>query len=46
MPKIFEYFGILLFFYSSEHEPIHVHGKKASLKVKQNSISLMAKFQR
>jgi len=27
MPKIFEYLGILLFFYSNEHEPIHVHGK-------------------
>jgi len=27
MPKIFEYLGILIFFYSSEHEPIHVHGK-------------------
>ena len=27
MPNIFEYLGILLFFYSNEHEPIHVHGK-------------------
>ena len=27
MPKIFEYMGILIFFYSNEHEPIHVHGK-------------------
>lgn len=27
MPKIFEYLGILIFFYSNEHEPIHVHGK-------------------
>ena len=27
MPKIFEYFGILIFFYSNEHDPIHVHGK-------------------
>lgn len=25
MPKIFEYFGFIFFFYSSEHEPIHVH---------------------
>ena len=24
MPKIFEYLGILIFFYSNEHEPIHV----------------------
>ena len=27
MPKIFEYLGILILFYSNEHEPIHVHGK-------------------
>jgi len=27
MPKIFEYLGILVFFYSNGHEPIHVHGK-------------------
>lgn len=25
MPKIFEYFGFIFFFYSNEHEPIHVH---------------------
>ncbi len=27
MPKIYEYMGIVLFFYSNEHEPIHIHGK-------------------
>ena len=27
MPKLFEYLGIIIFFYSNEHEPIHVHGK-------------------
>jgi len=26
MPKIYEYFGIIFFFYSNEHEPVHVHG--------------------
>ena len=25
MPKIFEYFGFISYFYSNEHEPIHVH---------------------
>ena len=25
IPKIFEYFGFVFFFYSNEHEPIHVH---------------------
>lgn len=28
MPKIFEYFGFVFFFYSNEHEPIHVHVMK------------------
>jgi len=27
MPKIYEYLGILIFFYSNEHEPIPVHAK-------------------
>lgn len=25
MPKIYEYFGLIFFFYSNEHEPVHVH---------------------
>ena len=34
MPKIFEYFGFIFYFYSNEHEPIHVHvihGAKESI---------------
>jgi len=27
MPKLYEYLGIALFFYSNEHEPVHVHGR-------------------
>jgi hypothetical protein len=34
MPKIFEYLGIILFFYSNEHEPIHVHGTYGSFESK------------
>ena len=33
-PEIFEYLGILLYFYSNEHEPIHVHGKKGEFESK------------
>ena len=29
MPKLYEYLGILIYFYSNEHEPIHVHGRHA-----------------
>lgn len=27
MPKLYEYFGVLVMFYANEHEPVHVHGK-------------------
>lgn len=27
MPKLYEYFGLIVMFYSNEHEPVHVHGK-------------------
>ena len=27
MPKILEYFGFIFYFFSNEHEPIHVHVK-------------------
>ncbi len=27
MPKPYEYLGIIVLFYSNEHEPVHVHGK-------------------
>ncbi len=44
MPKIFEYLGILIFFYSNEHEPIHVHAKKGEYESKavcrQNSLKM------
>lgn len=27
MPKLYEYLGLIILFYSHEHEPIHVHCK-------------------
>jgi len=27
MPKLYEYLGIIVYFWSNEHEPIHVHGE-------------------
>ena len=27
MPKLYEYFGLIILFYSNDHHPIHVHGK-------------------
>jgi hypothetical protein len=38
MPKIFEYLGIIIMFYSNEHEPIHVHGKYQGFESKSEFI--------
>jgi len=38
MPKIFEYLGIVIMFYSNEHEPIHVHGKYQAFESKAEFI--------
>ena len=38
MPKIFEYLGITIMFYSNEHEPIHVHGKYQAFESKADFI--------
>ena len=38
MPKIFEYLGIIIFFYSNEHEPIHVHAEKGEFESKAEFI--------
>ena len=27
MPTLYEYFGIYIYFFSNDHEPIHVHAK-------------------
>lgn len=34
MPKIYEYLGIIFFFYSNDHLPIHVHAKFAEFETK------------
>jgi hypothetical protein len=43
MPKLFEYLGIIIMFYSNEHEPIHVHGKYQGSESKAEIIVLDGK---
>jgi len=44
MPKLYEYLGIVVFFYSNEHEPVHVHGRcqghesKIELQIEQGQV--------
>jgi len=44
MPKLYEYFGLIILFYSNEHEPIHVHGKYQELESKAEIIFEDGKF--
>lgn len=38
MPKLYEYFGLIVLFYSNEHYPIHVHGKYQGMESKAELI--------
>ncbi len=40
MPKLYEYLGIVLFFYSNEHQPIHVHARHEG---RESKIELVVK---
>ena len=44
MPKIFEYLGIVIMFYSNEHEPIHAHGKFQAYESKAEFIIIDGKI--
>ena len=44
MPKLYEYFGLIILFYSNEHEPIHVHGKYRGNESKAEIIFMNGKF--
>ena len=44
MPKIFEYLGISILFYSNEHDPLHVHGKYQGCESKAEFIIIDGKI--
>lgn len=44
MPKLYEYFWLIILFYSNEHEPIHVHGKYQGKENKAELIFEEGKF--
>ena len=44
MPKIYEYLGIVIFFYSKEHEPIHVHARYGRFETKAEFLLLDGKI--
>ena len=44
MPKLYDYFGLVILFYSLEHEPIHVHCKFQGKESKAELIFENGKF--
>ena len=44
MPKLYEYFGLIILFYSHEHEPIHVHCKYQGKESKAEIVYENGKF--
>ena len=44
MPKLYEYLGLIILFYSHEHEPIHVHCKFQGKESKAELIFENGKF--
>ena len=46
MPKLYEYFGLIILFYTNEHEPVHVHGKFQDRESKAEIIFENGKFQK
>lgn len=44
MPKLYEYLGLIILFYSNEHEPIHVHCKFQGKESKANILFENGKF--
>jgi len=44
MLKLYEYFGLIVLFYSNEHEPIHVHGKYQEVESKAEFIFEAGEF--
>ena len=46
MPKLYEYFGLVVFFYANEHEPVHVHGEFQGAQARAEIILKNGKVQR
>ncbi|QPH38417.1 DUF4160 domain-containing protein [Pedobacter endophyticus] len=44
MPKLYEYLGLIILFYSNDHEPIHVHGKYQGTESKADIIFIDGVF--
>jgi hypothetical protein len=44
MPKLYIYFGLVVYFYTNEHDPIHVHGEFQGHEAKAEIIIIKGKI--
>ncbi len=45
MPKLYEYFSLIVMFYANEHEPVHVHGKSQGRETRAEIIVVNGKIE-
>jgi hypothetical protein len=45
VPKLYEYFGLIVMFYANEHEPVHVHGKAQGRETRAEIIVVNGKIE-
>ncbi len=45
MPKLYEYFGLIVMFYANEHDPVHVHGKAQGREARAEIIVINGKVE-
>jgi hypothetical protein len=43
VPKLYEYFGLIVMFYANEHDPVHVHGKSQGRETRAEIIVINGK---
>jgi hypothetical protein len=46
MPKLYEYLGIVIFFYANDHESIHIHARKGEYENKAEIILVEGKIEK
>jgi hypothetical protein len=44
VPKLYEYLGLIVFFYANEHEPVHVHCRKENRESRAELILIEGKL--
>lgn len=46
MPKLYEYYGLVILFYANEHEPVYVHAKSQGREARAEFVIVDGRIQR